>query len=267
MENSTVGIIYTQCFSLLKMSSNFSLLKALPPSSRQHLILQLYGYLPHSLHVLNQCLVLERDLEVPFPRLNESSKKAESNLVDGSSDAETDIAEQQDGRGLENNAADTDELATDTKATENVYDEVIALKCEHVKMRVSRAVFYSLMFYFSFSTLYKVILNHLYDYAEPRINSDHTVLIDCEEDRLKQKCHTHTFFNFFLRKAFRALEYNCPRINTFLDSAVMRMGEKPCQIRFITFIEANPCSNTHIIPRSISFRCSGRHDGILLLDS
>eukprot|EP00795_Rhopilema_esculentum_P001205 gene1205-15571_t len=97
---------------------------------------ELYGYLPHSLHVLNQCLVLERDLEVPFPRLNDSNKKAVSNIGEGSSNAEMDVAEEQDGSALENDAADTDELATDTKATENVYDEVIALKCEHIKMQI-----------------------------------------------------------------------------------------------------------------------------------
>lgn len=99
----------------------------------EQMIPMLYGYLPHSLRILNAALCLSEDLEVPFP------EAVCANKADQSYKNSNDISHSNDIKKTPD--CDGDSTAEETKgktdaADENPYDESVPLKLEHMKINI-----------------------------------------------------------------------------------------------------------------------------------
>lgn len=106
--------------------------------------LQLYGYLSHSLRILHRCLAYDGDLEIPFPKPVETSKKEEPDSKKEEPDSrkeDVDSKKEQESEDL----ADTKSEELDRKSTlgsatasseKNAYDDVIPMKNAVVKVQV-----------------------------------------------------------------------------------------------------------------------------------
>ena len=96
--------------------------------------LQLYGYLPQSLKILNNALCLSDDLEIPFPSSLSDSKSNQSNEASGAVSLEKNVEQNLHPNEL-STVRETAIVQNDTK-TDNVFDQSIPLKVEHFKMHV-----------------------------------------------------------------------------------------------------------------------------------
>ena len=102
--------------------------------------MQLYGYLSHSLRILHKCLAYDGDLEIPFPKPVETSKKDEPDsrkeVIDSKKEGEHEDH-------AETKSEDTDSKSSlGTASSKNAYDEVIPMRSVIVKSQVGRNSFF-----------------------------------------------------------------------------------------------------------------------------
>ena len=98
--------------------------------------MQLYGYLSHSLRILHKCLAYDGDLEIPFPKPVETSKKDESDskkeVIDSKKEEEPEDPAETKSEELDSKSS----LGLATALSENAYDEVIPMRSVVVKTQV-----------------------------------------------------------------------------------------------------------------------------------